>query len=69
MTTAIESRAQLYRVVGIKAVDALHLASAVEGAADYFCTTDDRFLSKAGDANTVAVRVVTPPELAIALGL
>ena len=53
----------------MKALDALHLASAVEGGADYFCTTDDRLFKKAKAANTSGVHVVTPSELAIALGL
>lgn len=69
LTREIEDRAGLYEDVGIKAVDALHLASAVEGAADHFCTTDDRFFAKASGADTAAVRIVTLSELAIALGL
>lgn len=52
---------------GIKAVDALHLTSAVIGRADYFCTADDRFLKKALAANTGAVCVVLPADLALAL--
>ena len=32
--------------LGIKAKDALHVASAIEGKADYFITTDDKFLKK-----------------------
>ncbi len=31
---------------GIKTKDALHVASAIEGSADYFLTTDDRLISK-----------------------
>jgi|SRR5690606_15894312 len=69
LTSAVEARARPFREAGMKALDALHLASAVEGNADYFCTTDDRFLKKAKAANTSSVRVVTPSELALALGL
>ena len=69
LTSVVEQRARPYRSAGIKALDALHLASAVEGGADYFCTTDDRFFKKAKAANTSGVYVVTPSELAIALGL
>lgn len=32
---------------GVKPLDALHLACALEGEADYFCTCDDRLLKKA----------------------
>lgn len=69
LTPAVEARAQPYRDTGMKALDALHLASAVESGADFFCTTDDRFFRKAAAANTLNLRVVTPPELAIELGL
>ncbi len=69
LTDPVTDRAQTYRDAGIKAVDALHLASAVEGGADFFCTTDDRFLRRASAANTADVRVVTPSDLAVALGL
>ena len=58
-----------YKQAGIKPFDALHLASAVEAGADYFCTTDDRLLRLGREVNTRATRVVTPPELAAALDL
>jgi predicted nucleic acid-binding protein len=32
--------------LGIKAKDALHVASAIEGNAEYFVTTDDRLIKK-----------------------
>ena len=69
LTREVENRARPFQRAGMKALDALHLASAVEGGADYFCTTDDRFFKKAKVANPSGVRVVTPSELAIALGL
>ena len=69
LTDAVEQRARPFRRGGMKALDALHVASAAEGAADYFCTTDDRFLAKARTANLADVHVVTPPELALAPGL
>jgi predicted nucleic acid-binding protein len=31
---------------GIKPLDALHLASAESGKADYFCTCDDKIIKK-----------------------
>ena len=65
----VSSRFQTYQDAGIKPFDALHLASAVAMSADYFCTTDDRFLRKARSANTGTTRVVDPLELANALDL
>jgi len=32
--------------IGLKAKDALHVASAIEGKAQYFLTTDDKILNK-----------------------
>ncbi|GAB5536266.1 MAG: hypothetical protein Rubg2KO_25150 [Rubricoccaceae bacterium] len=69
LTPNVEDRARPFRSAGMKAVDALHLASAVEGGVDFFCTTDDRFFRKAEAANTSGVRVVVPSDLAVALGL
>ena len=69
LTPSVEAQARPYREAGMKAFDALHLASAVAGGAEYFCTTDDRFFRKARAANPQTLRVVTPSELAIALGL
>lgn len=48
----VEQRARTYRSQGIKPLDALHLACAVEGQADYFCTCDDRFLRRATQLDT-----------------
>jgi len=69
LSSAVEALARTYRNVGIKSIDAIHLASAVDGNADYFRTTDDRFRKRAARANTEAMSVVTPQELAFALGL
>lgn len=43
---AIVERAKQFRELGIRAKDALHVASAIDGAADYFVTTDDKLLKK-----------------------
>jgi predicted nucleic acid-binding protein len=59
----IKARAQNYIAIGIKPLDALHLASAVEAQADFFCTCDDRLLKKARAINTVPTKVVSPLEL------
>jgi predicted nucleic acid-binding protein len=40
---------------GIKPKDALHVASAVEGKADYFLTTDDKLLSGINRSNIIEV--------------
>lgn len=64
LSEAIEVRAQTLNQAGIKPLDALHLASAVEAGADYFCTCDDSFLNKAKRQDTAAATVVDPLELA-----
>src|SRR6056297_3495387 len=45
-------RAERYGASGVKRLDALHLASAVEAEADYFCTTDDQLLRRGRAVNT-----------------
>ncbi len=69
LTPQVEACAGPFRDAGMKALDALHLASAVIGGADFLCTTDDRFLARARASDPARVRVVTPFELATALGL
>jgi len=59
----IEERARTFLEEGIKPVDALHLASAVEAKADYFCTCDDRLLKRAKAVDTGQTKVVSPLEL------
>ncbi|ETW96051.1 MAG: hypothetical protein ETSY1_28135 [Candidatus Entotheonella factor] len=59
----VEERARTFRDLGIKVLDALHLASAVEAQADYFCTCDDRLLRRARIAETLQTKVVSPLEL------
>jgi len=44
-TPKVLANANQLLMFGIKPKDALHVASAVEGKADYFLTTDDRLLS------------------------
>jgi predicted nucleic acid-binding protein len=38
--------AKEFIAVGIAPLDALHLALAVEGGIEYFCTSDEKFLKK-----------------------
>ncbi len=59
----IERRARNLTEKGIKPLDALHLASAIEAHADYFCTCDDAFLRKAKEHTTESTKVVSPIEL------
>ena len=40
-------------VQGLKAADAIHLACAIEGGADFLVTTDDRFLKFQSDIQIV----------------
>lgn len=48
---------------GIKPLDALHLALAETGNADYFCTCDDRLLRNAKQVKDLMVKVVNPVDL------
>lgn len=63
LSDPIVARAQTFVDAGIKPLDALHLASAVEVKAELFCTCDDRFLKKARSLNTSPTKVVSPLEL------
>ena len=49
--------------MGIKPLDALHLASAEEAQAVYFCTCDDKFLNRAKAVNDLKTKAVSPVEL------
>jgi len=59
----VEKRAAGFVAMGLKPLDALHLASAEEARADCFCTCDDRFLGKAKVLAGLTTRVVSPVEL------
>lgn len=59
----VGARARAFHALGIKPLDALHLASAVEAQADYFCTCDDRLLRQARRVDTSQTKVVSPLEL------
>ncbi|MCI0525518.1 MAG: nucleic acid-binding protein [Acidobacteria bacterium] len=48
---------------GIMALDALHLAAAEAGQADYFCTCDDKLLKKAKRLCSPTIKAVSPIEL------
>ena len=63
----IVRRAKQIEASGVKPFDALHLATAMEAGADYFCTCDDKFLKRAKRAETGKTQVVSPLELIEAL--
>jgi predicted nucleic acid-binding protein len=48
---------------GIKPLDALHLALAESGKADYFCTCDDKLLRNAKQVRDLKVTVINPVDL------
>lgn len=62
-TDSVEQHARNYGTHGIKVLDALYLACAVEAQAHYFCTCDDRFLRRAKQMDTGQTTVVSPLEL------
>lgn len=59
----IRKRAEEIETSGIKSFDALHLASAEAGRADYFCTCDDKLLRKAKARRDLKTKAVSPIEL------
>ena len=54
---SIRARAELLERNGLKAIDALHVASAEAAGADYFFTCDDRLLKK---HRALAVKSMNP---------
>ena len=63
LTEDVEKRAGEFNALGIKPLDSLHLASAEEAKADYFCTCDDRLLKKAKAVADLGIKAVSPIEL------
>ncbi len=59
----VERRAKTLGELGMKPLDALHLALAEASGADYFCTCDDRLLRKIRQIPELAAKVVLPTEL------
>lgn len=68
-TDEIAAHAAELEAAGLKSADALHVASAAAGGADYFCTCDDRLRRRGRAAQTPPPMVVTPLELVKELGL
>jgi len=63
----VEKRAKELSHVGLRPLDALHLASAEVAQADYFCTCDDRLLRQVKGIAGLEVQVVSPIELVEAI--
>jgi predicted nucleic acid-binding protein len=63
VTETEKNRAAKFLQFGIKPLDALHLALAEAGKADYFCTCDDRLLRSAKKIKDLSVKVVNPVDL------
>lgn len=64
LSDTIEQRAKVLESRGFKALDALHLAFAEAEQVDYFCTCDDRLLKRAKAQPDLAIKVISPLELA-----
>ena len=60
---SIENRARKIVKIGIKPLDALHLSSAEDAKADFFCTCDDKLLKKAKSIKNIKVKIVAPLDL------
>ena len=56
-------RAEKLMSFGLKPLDALHLALAETGKADYFCTCDDKLLRNAKKVGDLMVKVINPVDL------
>jgi len=63
LSEEVRERASQLTELGFKPLDALHLASAEAAQVEYFCTCDDRLLSKAKKATGQRIKVVSPLEL------
>ncbi len=63
VTEKDKKRAAEFMQFGIKPLDALHLALAKSGNADYFCTCDDRLLRNAKKVKSLSVKVINPVDL------
>jgi len=62
VNSKIEKRAGQLISLGIMPLDALHLSMAESSGADYFCTCDDKLVSKA-KRFLVKTKIITPIEL------
>ncbi len=63
VTEKEKSRAAEMLTYGIKPLDALHIALAESGNADYFCTCDDKLLRNLQKIKDLTVKVINPVDL------
>ena len=63
VTEKEKSRAAEIMQVGVKPLDALHIALAESGNADCFCTCDDKLMRNIKKVKDLAVKVVNPVDL------
>jgi predicted nucleic acid-binding protein len=69
LNPAIEQLSYRLQNVGIKPLDALHLATAEQAKADYFCTCDDKLLKRAQKLDILETHALSPLQLLEALKL
>ena len=63
-------QARIFENAGLKGMDALHLAAAIQGKVDFFVTCDDFFLKKAKKvASNQAIKIMNPIEYVLGEGL
>lgn len=63
VSNQVKLQAENIMKYSIKPLDALHLALAESGKADYFCTCDDRLLRNAKQISFLTFKLVSPVEL------
>ena len=59
VTPEVVKLAKGYEAAGLKAMDSVHLACAVASRVEFFCSCDDRLLSRATKLNTELTRVLS----------
>jgi len=62
LSNEAKQRAKQLTKLGFRPMDALHLALAEAGGAEYFCTCDDRLLRRAKNVLDLRVKVMSPVE-------
>ena len=62
LSNEAKQRAAQLTKLGFPPMDALHLALAEVGGAEYFCTCDDRLLRRAKSVSDLRVKVISPVE-------
>lgn len=70
INSGTKRQAKIFEKAGLNGMDALHLAAAIQGKADFLITCDDSFLKKARNAmSDQAIKIVNPIEYVLAEGL